>query len=53
LGALDATEDQVVLVQQVFLAPTQASAMKRGRELIAKFKDQYPAAKEDRLLQEH
>jgi putative transposase len=34
------------LVQQVFLAPTFASAMKRGRDLIAKFKDRYPAAME-------
>jgi putative transposase len=34
------------LVQQVFLAPTYASALKRGRDLIAKFKDRYPAALE-------
>ncbi len=34
------------LVQQVFLAPTFATAMKRGRDLIAKFKDRYPAAME-------
>src|SRR3989337_1975612 len=34
------------LVQQVFLAPTYAVAMKRGRDLIAKFKDRYPAAME-------
>jgi len=34
------------LVQQVFLAPTYAAAMKRGRDLIAKFKDRYPAAME-------
>ena len=32
------------LVQQVFLAPTYAAAVKRGRDLIAKFKDRYPAA---------
>src|ERR1700736_6094235 len=42
------------LVQQVFLAPTFATAMKRGRDLIAKFKDRYPAAMEclDRALEE-
>jgi putative transposase len=34
------------LVQQVFLAPTFVTAMKRGRDLIAKFKDRYPAAME-------
>lgn len=34
------------LVQQVFLAPTYAAAVKRGRDLIAKFKDRYPAAME-------
>jgi len=34
------------LVQQVFLAPTYAAAMKRGRDLIRKFKDRYPAAME-------
>jgi len=34
------------LVQQVFLAPTYAAALKRGRDLIAKFKDRYPAALE-------
>src|SRR5215471_7993489 len=34
------------LVQQVFLAPSFATAMKRGRDLIAKFKDRYPAAME-------
>jgi putative transposase len=34
------------LVHQVFLAPTFATAMKRGRDLIAKFKDRYPAAME-------
>jgi transposase-like protein len=32
------------LVQQVFLAPSHAAALKRGRDLIAKFKDRYPAA---------
>src|SRR5262249_8356151 len=32
------------LVQQVFHAPTHAAALKRGRDLIAKFKDRYPAA---------
>ena len=32
------------LVQQIFLAPTYAAAVKRGRDLIAKFKDRYPAA---------
>jgi putative transposase len=35
-----------VLVQQVFLAPSYVSALKRGRDLIAKFKDRYPAALE-------
>ena len=34
------------LVQQVFLAPTYVAALKRGRDLIAKFKDRYPAALE-------
>jgi putative transposase len=34
------------LVQQVFQAPTHAAALKRGRDLIAKFKDRYPAAME-------
>ena len=34
------------LVHQVFLAPTFAAAMRRGRDLIAKFKDRYPAAME-------
>lgn len=34
------------LVQQVLLAPTYAAALKRGRDLIAKFKDRYPAAME-------
>jgi putative transposase len=34
------------LVQQIFLAPTYAAAVKRGRDLIAKFKDRYPAAME-------
>jgi putative transposase len=34
------------LVQQVFLAPTYSAAMKRGRDVIAKFKDRYPAAME-------
>jgi len=34
------------LVRQVFLAPTYAAALKRGRDLIAKFKDRYPAAME-------
>lgn len=34
------------LVRQVFLAPTYAAAVKRGRDLIAKFKDRYPAAME-------
>ncbi len=34
------------LVQQVFLAPSYAAALKRGRDLIAKFKDRYPAAME-------
>lgn len=32
------------LVRQVFLAPTYATALKRGRDLIAKFKGRYPAA---------
>jgi transposase-like protein len=32
------------LVQQVFLAPTYPAALKRGRDLVAKFKDRYPAA---------
>jgi putative transposase len=34
------------LVQQIFLAPTHAVAMKRARDLVAKFKDRYPAAME-------
>ena len=34
------------LVQQVFLAPTDTKARQRGRDLIAKFKDRYPAAME-------
>jgi transposase-like protein len=34
------------LVRQVFLAPTHAAALRRGRDLIAKFKDRYPAAME-------
>lgn len=34
------------LVQQVFLAPSYAAALKRGRDLIAKFRDRYPAAVE-------
>ena len=34
------------LVQQVFLAPTYAKARQRGHDLIAKFKDRYPAAME-------
>jgi len=32
------------LVRQIFLAPTYAAAVKRGRDVIAKFKDRYPAA---------
>jgi transposase-like protein len=42
------------LVQQVFRASTHAAALKRGRDLIAKFKDRYPAAMEclDRDLEE-
>ena len=34
------------LVQQEFLAPTYTKARQRGRDLIAKFKDRYPAAME-------
>jgi len=34
------------LVHQVFGAPTYATALKRGRDLITKFKDRYPAAME-------
>src|SRR5206468_5869743 len=34
------------LVQQVFGAPTYATALKRGRDLIARFRDRYPAALE-------
>ena len=34
------------LVQQVFLAPSYTVALKRGRDLIAKFKERYPAAME-------
>ena len=33
-----------LLVQQVFLALTYAAALKRERDLIAKFTDRYPAA---------
>ena len=32
------------LIQQVFLAPNHALALKRGRALIARFGDRYPAA---------
>lgn len=32
------------LVQHVFLTPSYTGALKRGRDLIAKFKDRYPAA---------
>ena len=34
------------LVTQVFQAPSYAAALRRGRDLIAKFKDRYPAAME-------
>jgi transposase-like protein len=34
------------LVQQVFLAPSYEVALKRGRALIARFRDRYPAAME-------
>lgn len=34
------------LVQQVFLAPNYAVAIQRGRALIARFRDRYPAAME-------
>jgi len=34
------------LIQQVFLAPSYEGALKRGRGLIARFKDRYPAAME-------
>jgi len=34
------------LVQQVFLAPSYALALKRGRALIARFRDRYTAAME-------
>ena len=34
------------LVQQVFRAPSHAVALKRGRDLIARFRDRYPAALE-------
>jgi putative transposase len=34
------------LVQQVFLAPSYTAALKRGRALIARFRDRYPAAME-------
>jgi putative transposase len=34
------------LVTQVLQAPSYAAALKRGRDLIAKFKDRYPAAME-------
>ena len=33
-----------LLVQQVFLALTYAAALKRERDLIAKFTDRYPTA---------
>ena len=34
------------LVTQVFQAPSHAAGLKRGRDLIANFKDRYPAAME-------
>ena len=34
------------LVHQVFRAPSHATALKRGRRLIARFRDRYPAATE-------
>ena len=34
------------LVHQVFRAPSHAQALKRGRALIAQFRDRYPAAME-------
>ena len=34
------------LVQQVFVAPQYAVALKRGRALVARFRDRYPAAME-------
>lgn len=34
------------LIQQVFLAPSYAVALKRGRALIARLRDRYPAAME-------
>jgi putative transposase len=34
------------LVTQVFQAPSDAAALKRGHDLIAKFNDRYPAAME-------
>ncbi|CAN5520411.1 hypothetical protein BH23BAC4_BH23BAC4_12220 [soil metagenome] len=34
------------LVQQVFLAPSYAVGDQAGTDLIAKFKDRYPAAME-------
>lgn len=34
------------LVQQVFLAPSHDVALKRGRALVARFRDRYPAAME-------
>lgn len=34
------------LIQQVFWAPSYAVALKRGRALIARFRDRYPAAME-------
>jgi putative transposase len=34
------------LIQQVFLASSYAQALKRGRALIAQFRDRYPAAME-------
>jgi putative transposase len=41
------------LVTQVFRAPSYATALKRGRDLIAKFKDRYPAAMEWHLPMSH
>lgn len=34
------------LVHQVFLAPSYETALKRGRALVARFRDRYPAAME-------
>jgi hypothetical protein len=34
------------LIHQVFLAPSHEDALKRGRALITRFKDRYPAAME-------